>query len=54
MKNIFLLRGDYLLTKSNLTPPQFIKVCVQSHESERPCIYMLGVSIFSSFPTIIW
>ena len=30
--HFFLLRGDYLLTKTSLTLPYFIKVPVQSHE----------------------
>jgi hypothetical protein len=47
--HIFLLRGDYLLTKSSLTPPQFIKMPVKSHQRERPCIYMLEVSILPLF-----
>ena len=46
--HVFLLR-DYLLTKTSLTPPQFTKVPVQSHERERPCTYMLGVSILPLF-----
>jgi hypothetical protein len=46
--HVFLLRRDYLLTKTSLTPPQFINVPVQSHERER----VRGI-IFTSFPTII-
>ena len=47
--HVFLLRGYYLLTKTSLTPPHFIKVPVQNHERERPCIYVLGVSILPLF-----
>ena len=30
---------------SNCNPPLFIEVSVSGHESERSCIYVLGVSI---------
>ena len=48
-EHICLLRGDYLLTKSSLTPPHFIKVPVQSHDRELPWSYVLGVSILPLF-----
>ena len=34
------------IPKNSLTPPFFIIVSVTSQESERPCFYVLAVSIF--------
>jgi hypothetical protein len=34
-EHVFLLRGGYLLTKTSLTPPHFIKVSVPDGQTDR-------------------
>ena len=48
--NIFSMEwGEIWVHKNSLTPQSFIKVSVQSHESERSCICVLCVSILHLF-----
>jgi len=43
------LRGEIWAHKNSLTPSLFIEVPVPSQECERPCIFVLVVSIFLCF-----
>ena len=43
---LYIIMFQFLeLFVSNCNPPLFIEVSVSRHESERSCIYVLGVSI---------
>ena len=49
-------RGQVWVHKTSLTPPHFIELPVPSQESERSCIYVLGLSIlpFCDFSIGFW
>ena len=45
-EHITSLRGEVWAHTTSLTPPLYIEVAAPNQESERSCIYVLGILIF--------